>query len=1003
MQRTRSLALLLALSGAGFLTLGPDTAYAQDAAQVFQGAGLIEIIPGGTFIADGATPSTVHVVALDPTGAPLTGLKLKATSAGGKVNMTSEVAPGLYAVEVVPQAVGTAGQLTVTIKGKTPAKASFETSETFTVLPPPTASVAVTANPAQLLLGQDGSSTVTFALAGPDGSPVNNAELAVSASVGTVENLTPMGDGRYVAKFTPPEQNFPQLAIITASDRRDPSKVFGFVVVPLMGKTNYPVQAPPNSSVMLNIGGREFGPTQASAAGKANLPIIVPPGVPQATLITVLDGQKNEVPIDLRVPETKRMMLLPMQVGVPGDDMLGVPVRVFVATPDGQPDTGARVVFATTAGSIGEAVHEGNGIYVGEWVPPVSNAQATATITASLKGSSTQSDGLDVTLVPQRPGALTLTSEPAKLGASTTTFKVFAKVLDTEGTGMARRNLVFQAAGASAQGATQDLRNGDYQTNFTTTGSGSVEMVASVRVPPTGNPLRRVLVFTHADTLVNDGRSNTMVTVLTVDEFGYPVGGVDVKLEQTGASGLPTEVKTNPNGVAHTYLTAGTAAGLVEVRATAGEVSGATAIVQAPAGIGQYLPISGDDLAWSATDAWRNTMPSLRVERDGAEGAVAGMMETGPLGVITNLTVVAEPNIVAAGGTVNLKIKAVDGEGRGVAGETLELMASAGQFGIVADQGGGDYSTSLSVPRGTTGEVKVSVSNQDGSASTFLKVPVSGEAAVVAQPDPQLTAQNTNAASGGSQVAKVKKPKPQKRSTGGEHPWLRIGGHFAAMGYAYEQQPLSATGPLLDNIVAIGGENGGDMAVPMGGAITVRGKVPSLPYLGWNAGFRMTGYSLTAPAFQDAIIPDYLIAANVDAVPRLPIALGDNELSIGARVGFRFDEMLYFIGSLDDAEEGLYYETLLLPGFHLGAQVAGEFGPVAPTIGFVYGFAQFQQPYAWAIDADVAVSITESIFVDAGFLYQQRSLEVVGDTSGNALGNLSDTQIMGSLGVGFQM
>ena len=63
----------------------------------------------------------------------------------------------------------------------------------------------------------------------------------------------------------------------------------------------------------------------------------------------------------------------------------------------------------------------------------------------------------------------------------------------------------------------KDLRNGDYQALFTTTGKTAVDITASVAAPVTGNPLRHVLLVPATTRVKNDGTSAVGVTVVTVD------------------------------------------------------------------------------------------------------------------------------------------------------------------------------------------------------------------------------------------------------------------------------------------------------------------------------------------------------------------------------------------------------------------------------------------------------------------------------------------------------
>ena len=57
--------------------------------------------------------------------------------------------------------------------------------------------------------------------------------------------------------------------------------------------------------------------------------------------------------------------------------------------------------------------------------------------------------------------------------------------------------------------------------------------------------IRQALLFLR-DRPPNDGLSSAMVTVLTLDEYGYPVGNIVVDLKVVGGDGtLPAQVTTD--------------------------------------------------------------------------------------------------------------------------------------------------------------------------------------------------------------------------------------------------------------------------------------------------------------------------------------------------------------------------------------------------------------------------------------------------------------------------
>jgi hypothetical protein len=1018
MSALRPLVLLALIAGIGAVVPTPfeSEAWAQQPG-VWPAPGLVDFLPPGEIVGDGATAVTMHVVALNAAGQPMTGLKPRVTATVGMPQGWSELGNGVYSFQFVPPKVDAAKEVTLSLRGKTAAKENVEADYKVLVRPPMSKKLTVSANPTELILGQVAEATLSFTLEGGAGQPLSGADLVMSASYGEVTNLTDMGGGRFTARYVGQKVNYPHLAIITVADRRDPSRTYGYAVVPLSGKTDYPVKAQPNASVILRIGGRDFGPVQAAADGKASVPVIVPPGVQQATLVSVVSGASNEENIDLRVPETKRLRLFPTPVGLPADASVKVPVRVVVRTPDGKPDPVAKVAFTASVGTFSEARHEGDGVYVADYTPPTGNTAQKATLTATITGSTVQVDTREVNLVPVRPTSLALTAEPTTLGADATSFKVFAKVGGPEGRGLSERALQFNAAGANLKGEVTDLRNGDYQAVFGTTGTGPVELLATVQTPSTGNPLRRVMVFPVRESLNNDGISSTMVTVLTLDEFGYPVPNVPVALQLDGDGQLPASVTTNANGIGQVFYTAGRSADLVRINATAGDHQGGTAILQAPANVAKVdLPISGSADNVALDKKWAAIVGGLRVEREGQLGAATGVAPIQNAGPITTVQARAEPATAAPGATIVLRIKATDAQGRGAAGQQLEFLTSLGRVGTVQDLGGGEYETTLVLPADATGEAKVSVAAATG-ASTFLKIPVAAGASSSAgawgttatpepTPTPTPTPPDATAAVAPTPtvtppVEPVKPPKEPKPPSTGDHPWLRAQAGYVGGSYRYEQRPSAESGPLLPVVFAIGGDSGGPNAKPQGFEVSGRAFPESLKYVGFDAHLRGAYYAISADAFGSATAPDWLMDVGVMAVPRYPFEAGGNAFHVGARAGFRYSDFIVFKGCLEE-DCTVEYQTLALPGLSVGAEVGAEIADMFVNASIEEGLFG-TTPYLTGVNVNVGYQFTDMLFADIGFEAVTRRIAVVGDTTGTEFGELSDGQTLLKLGVGYSM
>ncbi len=989
----------LALAPVGAVVPGAVVAHAQ--APVLGAAGLVEILPSGDVIGDGSTAYTTYVVALDAAAKPVVGLKIKPTATLGRIDGWNEEAPGIYSFSWTPAAVTAPATAVLEVKGRAPDRSNIASKVQIPVRPPTATALQVVSNPPQLILGQDAEASISITLANAAGD-VSADDIVVRASVGEIQNLTHLGGGRFTARFVTPRVNYPQLALISAIDLRDPDRVYGAVAVPLQGKTDYPVQAAPGSSVVLRIGGREYGPVPAKPTGRADVPIIVPPGVQTATKIEVSGGQTLEDTLDLRVPETRRLALLPTRRAVPADGVSGVPIRVAVFTPEGQPDATSTLSFSATGGTMSPARPLGPGLYEAVFTPAFSNAAAVGRITATLTGSSVQTDTMEVPLAPARPTSIALKPQPEVLRADATALRLFAKVTGPNGQGLDRRDLTLSVSGATVKGAVEDLRNGDYRVDFSATGSTHVDVVAMTRTPPTGNPLARVLMFPQQSHILNDGVSVLRVTVVTTDEFGYPIPDVEVRFKiEVGDGTIQQMVRTNDGGVGQVFYTAGRGAGLVRLRATAGNRTGFAALLQGPGELaGVAVPLSGSGRELELTQSWKALVVPLRVLREGAT-AVAGTMEaasTGQAGALTRVQAVAEAATAAAGGRFDLVIQAFDAKGVGVAGLTFDLIASQGAATPVVDLGSGSYKTTITVPQGGIGEVKVSVAS--GDTATFVRVPISGTAAAnngwgtTTDAGGSTIAPVDGATGGGSTVA----PTPTA-PTPGEGPDLRsirVRGALVASTFNYRQEPLTGAGPLVPATIAVGGADGGEAASPLGFELAGRGFL--IDYVGFDAGFRLTSWSLTAPEFGGGKVLDSLVNVHADAIGRYPFAVGDDHFWVGGRVGYHGSDVLYFTGSFEEAV--IRYQSLYVQGLSFGGEVGAEVGDL-----YVHGaiggrLVGVRDWFSTNVDANVGYHVTDSVFIDGGFGYVDRQVTLLGETSGAELGRVTDRQILGRIGAG---
>lgn len=972
---------------AWLLTLCVVLTSGAQAADVFDVSGLVRVLPVAPLVGDGQTSAELHVLLRTASGAPVTGGKLRATVSQGKADDVVELGDGLYRVVVTPPVVKAPTTLHVSVKGKVDTLGPIEAVRDVTVLPAATGRISVTTSVPSLVLRQDPETTLTITVPDTAGVPPTVDDLLIRASSGEVTGVVAIGGGRFAGKYLAPALNSPHLAILTVVDRRNPGSVWGSATVALMGKVDYPTTAPAGSMVMLRVQGREFGPVTSNESGRASIPVIVPPGVATARQITSDGANVKETDLDLRVPEAQRLALFGLPRSVPADSRLGVPVRVVVRKPDGAPDLDADVQLSATAGKVSRPIAVGDGVYSARYTPPDGRIRLEATIQASLPGSSI-SDGVQLVLIPAMPASLTLSTEPTELSAAGTGLKVFASLAGADGAGLPDRDLRVRAAGATLQGPVVDLKGGDYRVDLVADQGTDVFVRTVALNPASDNALRHVVLLPSRPSV--DPGANVAITVVTTDEFGYPVPSVPVSLSvDEGGGTLPTLVTTDSAGLAELVYTAGRAPGLAILTARAADVTGTVGFYQAPLTDAAMLPASGSAVDRSVLNAVAATTGAVYVEREGGADAPIGVAAAAAGGAVASLSVASSPDVGAPGGSVTLAVRAVDAAGLPSEGVALEYFATGGaRVRDAVELGGGQYQAVLEIPVDATETVKVNVM-ADGT--------VAGGVEVALAPDAVRVAAVPDAVAPADEVATTEVPADDGMP---DRPWLRWRFSFLVGTYQYEQTPSATPGGVLDAPLGWGGARGG-APIPMGLDTQLRLFIPQVPYLGLDAQFRYSRYAVSSDAFSaDAV--DNLFFASADVVGRIPIRAGRSVIHLGLKAGFRFDDFVTFHGC---AASGcsVTYQPLRLPGLDAGLELGAEFGPVYLVASSEAGFAYARVPYAVNADLNLGWNFVKNAFLDVGFAYVKRQTELEGADSGVVRATIDDQQIMGTVGVGFSL
>ncbi len=1002
---------------------------------VFEGIGVVDLLQPTGVVGDGASPVDLYLLALNPDGTPIVGLKGKPTASAGATTDIAELGGGLYKFSFTAAKVESRQQVTLTFKSKLPSKEPVARTWNVSVAPPVSHQLSVTVNPASITLGQDRTASVSFNLAGGNAQALSGVELRTNVTAGTLENVTNLGAGQFSALFTTPSTPFPQMLLLTAVDKRDPGRTYGSAAVQLLGKADFPVQVAPNSRVIIKVAGREFGPIQSDLQGRAKVPIVVPPGAGTATKTQIApDGKVTEEPLDLKIPESRRVALFPTASSVPSDARLGVPIRTIVVTPDGKPDDNALVAITATAGTVSPPKSEGGGVYLATFTPPTSNANTQVTLTVSLSnGSSVQTDSTTLNLVPVRPAKVALTAEPTTLSSTSDGFKVYAKVTAADGQGLGGRALDFGVNGGKVKDI-KDLRNGDYQATFATTGNGPVELTASVGTAATGNPFARVLLIPAKNRLPNDGLSPLLLTIATVDEYGYPVGNVPVNLKLLSGDGqIPSSSTTGPDGTVQIYYTAGRKAQTISIEANANDATAAVTLLQAPASLtAPELPIVAPKDVASMMSEWAATISPLRIEREGMTGAVLNptMLPAAAGDRPAKLGITSDPATVSPGGTVVLKLSLQNAEGRGIGGAPLDFLTSAGTVGAITDKGNGNYEATLTVPPTTSGEVKVSVATRDGLLSQFMHIPVSGTAAGWTGSNPFATGTDPYAQqptttnpttttpvvpppiASTTKVKPVKPPKPAATASA-QFPWLRFRGGYNVSSYAYDQQPLQQTTGLFPKPIQLNAlSQGFALNVDCDGPACLGGLKPSdegaMKYVKTEVSVRADRYSLDPaplcsalgrPCDSAGLKANWVHDGSVVLVGRYPFQTGGDEFWVGARAGGDWSSVL----AIQSSDTALNLTPVEIGSLQVGAEIGADLGPrLFLHTNFDEDLAGGTAPFATKFDAEAGYAIMGNLYLSLAFNLSDRKVDVLDKASSNKIGEVSDATFGGTGSVGFQ-
>ncbi len=671
------------------------------------GAGVTEAVaevvllpPVGCLPADGGPPVWIHLFIPPTAGDPAAGPPSIAASRG-RLGPPEPLGRGTYRLRFHPPRDPGAEQLRLTAAG--------EAGVELPLCARPSGRIAIAAEPASLLAGQGQRAVLRIRALDAAGRPVTAAPIQVTANVGRVEPAQELGGGRYRAVFIPPDDPFPQVAIVMAvnprSARLDRVAV-GRAVVPITARVKLPGETAPGTRMQMRVAGRVFGPVRADARGRFELPILVPPGIDRGRATSIdRAGNRKSRTIELFLPETNRLGLWAYPLQLPADGRARS--RLLVTTIDrfGRPQDlqqrsrGLRI--EAERGRVGALRHLDRGLYEAYYTAPTSTGDGRATIRVGFPQAGSKSRAqVQLRLLPGPAQQVNLEA-PALLAADGASRGGIAlRVADGRGNPVPGRLVALEAEPGRVVDQEEvepglhraALVVGRQPRRWTSTVS------ARVRDRAGGRPERLLL---GREALTVDRRGRLTLTAVLVDGLGLPVPDFEVRLR---VGDTASRARSGAFGRARLEVPGGGGPGIHSGWLT---VAGVDLVKPchwfAGGGRVQLLPIGLAEALPPATVL--ETRAAVRLHPPaGARIAVRALAP-------------AEP-----GRSWTLEIEAVAAGGRALDRERLQPSASVGSIGPLRTTAPGRHRASWTPPDGDWSRALISVADGDSGAGAVIRI-----------------------------------------------------------------------------------------------------------------------------------------------------------------------------------------------------------------------------------------------------------------------------------------
>lgn len=469
------------------------------------------VLPGRALEADGARVHLLRLFVVDG-GAPVAGVPSVRAAHGAVVGAPVPATGGGFSLRYRPPRVARPERdtLAVTVDGRT-AQAPIALKPAGRV----TLELAVSPDPLVLQKGQTAELRVSVRDAA--GQPAR-APLRLGASVGRLSSLKEVAPGDYRAVYTPPEERYPQVAILAAVSVADGA--FAAAPLRLAARVTVPGEGEPGATMTIAVGGRSFGPQTIGPDGRFAIPLVVPPGGRAVGTSTDKLGNVQTRPIDLKLPPFPRLLLAVVPPELPADGRSRAEVVAFAVDARGAPESSRAPALKVDRGALSRPEARAPGAFSWTYTAPAEVGDGQATFTAGA------ARGV-VKLRPAPPFEIVLGAidEPLPAGASKPA-AIPVRVRDASGSPVTGARLVATLGGGRVVGV-DELGRGAYAIRAVLPkdpGKGAAPLHVELGGLEPGPPRRVTL---HA---VPAPPGQLAAEAWIDDDLGLPVAGAEVTL-----------------------------------------------------------------------------------------------------------------------------------------------------------------------------------------------------------------------------------------------------------------------------------------------------------------------------------------------------------------------------------------------------------------------------------------------------------------------------------------